>query len=185
MHFCTISLRNNLLATKQNEVTIISSLLFSLVGFCSPQQVKFHLFCSSIHGNEKWLSKYFLPSLSVHCIFYQANKNISVIYTLNFNNHPILLWPLKQWERRSYNTVPKYKDVCQLYLFIANLFILHVFHLFVVDQARALMRRRKSRDKDFDFLLFSLPIIPCSCHRARHVRRLGMSQSVKYCEQAQ
>ena len=95
------------------------------------------------------------------------------------------LRPLKHWERRSYDTVPKYKDVCQLYLFIANLFILHVFHLFVVDRGRAWMRKRKSRDKDFDFLLFSLPIIPCSCHHARHVRRLGVTQSVKYCEQAQ
>ena len=69
MHFCTISLRNNLLATKQNDVTIIPSLLFSLVGFCSPQEVKFNVFCSSIHGNEKWPSKYFLPSLSVHCVY--------------------------------------------------------------------------------------------------------------------
>ena len=181
MHFCTISLSNNLLAKKQNDVTIIPSLLFSLVGFCSPQEVKFHVFLQlNIWERKMAIEILFAVVISTLCIFWKANKNISVIYTLNFNNHPILLRPLKHWEKRSYNTVPKYKDVCQLYLFIANLFILHVFHLFVVDQARAWMRRRKSRDKDFEFRLFSLPIIPCSCHRAGSTEALVISKRLKF-----
>ena len=52
MHFCTISLRNNLLATKQNYVTIIPSVLFSLVGFCSPQEVKFSVFAAQYMGTK-------------------------------------------------------------------------------------------------------------------------------------
>ena len=92
MHFCTISLRNNLLATKQNDVTIIPSLLFSLVGFCSPQQVKFHVFLQLSTWERKMaIEILFAVVISALCILYQANKNISVIYTLNFNNHPILL----------------------------------------------------------------------------------------------
>ena len=122
-YFCTISLRNNLLAAKQNDVTIIPSLLFSLVGFCSPQEVKFHVFGSSIHGNGKSLSKYFVLSLSVHCVHSIKQIKTSVIYTLDLNNHPILLRPLEHWEGRSYNTVQVERRLSVIFIYSQSVYL--------------------------------------------------------------
>ena len=80
-----------------NDVTIIPSVLFSLARFCSPPEVKFHVFSSSKHGKEKSLSNSFLALLiSSLSRLYQANEKTCFIFTLNSNNnHPILSRPLE------------------------------------------------------------------------------------------
>ena len=66
-----------------NDVTIIPSLLFSVSQFCTPPEVKFHVFGPSKHREEKLLSNnFFFILISTLWRFYRANKKKSVIYTL-------------------------------------------------------------------------------------------------------
>ena len=52
--------------------------------FCSSPEVKFHVFGRLKHGEEKSLSKKFFAFLIKTLYrFYQANKKVSVIYTLS------------------------------------------------------------------------------------------------------
>ena len=41
-----------------NDVTVILSLLFLVLRLCTPQEVKFHIFGTSKHGENKSPSKY-------------------------------------------------------------------------------------------------------------------------------
>ena len=100
---------------------------------------------------------------------YQANqKHLFHIHFKLQKQSPYSLtatWALRK--NSIYVTQYKCKDACHLYVYIIdNLFAFLVFHLSVEE--RGLGCEGENRG-----------IKTCSCHRACHVRRLGMSQSVK------
>ena len=64
-----------------NDVTIILSVLFLVSRFCTPPEVKFHVFGSSKHREEKSLSNIFFAIFIITLWrFYRATKKTSVIY---------------------------------------------------------------------------------------------------------
>ena len=73
-----------------NYVTIIPSFLFSLSQFCSPPEVKFQVFGTSKHGEEKPLSNVvYIVLITTLSRLNRANNKRSVVCTLIIGN---LVW---------------------------------------------------------------------------------------------
>ena len=82
-----------------NDVTIIPSLLFSVSRFCTPPEVKFHVFGPSKHGEEKSLSNnFFFILISTLWRFYRGNKKkICHIHFKHWAESQSMLWFVGWW----------------------------------------------------------------------------------------